>query len=488
MHFDVMLPYGQGRSFFDNGIFNRAEPVFKIKQYTDSAYANELEKRKAMGDRANYNNFDDADAAEVPFGPLLYQYLNQYAPYAARRVGEDMHFHGIVGKQPHEIPGLYAYYGVGDPADNVIAHAMKGGSHNPVGAHAGGGYGIHVLGYGDTAFPKQDFGRSPSGIENFMYSEKVDDPTLDNTSEAKSRVLTNILNGPMDFSPLFAPLYKYTDPDYDPENDPEGRGPRTTGDWVPRTKDGQIIYKPDGSMSMRPVFPFMSMPIYNFRHPMWQKDPVDAWNLINSYDDAIDWKKWGAAPIFADYSGNAALNSKGEPKDIDYYLENMKRLSKPGWMVDFDKLDKDSAKEEYEKAKAGRRKIIIRKRDKAAEEKQLKDYVGDADERIAKARAMKFAQNHIGNDDHKQGVKSMADYYKAMIHKAVTTPEIASNYGLTKEDEKSLREFFKNKSFETYNVIPDEADRRDQLITDYLKDKKSRETQGNILAGVKDRF
>lgn len=419
MHAEVLMPHIT-RSELGNKRFVKAAPNMVLRMFPDSAYEKELQRRGGTnGLNGLYDYFDKRDDDYAfSFGPDARRAIRELVPDTARRIGEDVHFHGIVGGKD-----------------------AKG------------------LGY---------------------------------VSPEKSAILTNILNGSQDFSPLLGPLYSYTDTEYDPENDPEGRGPRPTGEWIPRRdENGNVMYREDGKMVMRPVFPFMSMPIYNFSHPLWDEDPEKAWNMVNDYGSALDWLKWGNAPMFADSLGRTVMrNIRGvedaSPRDIDYYLTNMKRLAKPGWFEGFEGLDKGSAKGLLDSYKSSLR-------DKAAEDRQLASYVDAATKQTEADRAEQAASRHADwhftpseTDGRSRG--AMKDTYRAMIHNALSTPEIVKAFGLSEEDEAPMQDFLKRKGINKYNRIENDADKRFAVITDYLNEREAQESQGNIAGALKEKF
>lgn len=220
----------------------------------------------------------------------------------------------------------------------------------------------------------------------------------------RSRTLTNILNGSLDFSPLLGPEAEYIDP--------EGKG-RPSDIWVPKKNpDGSPAYRADGTRIFMPVPRVLNLPTYNMSHPLWREDPERAWGLVNGVPDVGSLDEWGSAPVRAGFDGTTEVSEySGKPVPVSYFKEFMTTARRPGYMegaewgalrsaaraMSDEALRKALAERGFDDASdtavpdgAGNPKSRWRDYNKGAEARRLRgiaagtdDYVADAGERAA---------------------------------------------------------------------------------------------------------
>lgn len=445
MKVKVTLPYGYGRAFLNPEKFVRSAPRFNILAYDNDG-----------------NRIQDAYPESVQFGPDMYDLLNRILPRIAARRGEDLNYEGKVEVKPRKAKERYAYYGFGN---------------NPLSLGNTENLGIGFIGFGDTPSPK-------TNKDNFLYSMKLDAPSP-HGSNSRSQVLTNILNDSQDFSPLLAPLYNFTDTKYNEADDLEGKGPRPTDHWVPRVDPvtHQMMLKDDGTPMWIPIPLVQDMPIYNFKHPLWEQDPEAAWNLVHDIDSAFDWQKWNKAPSYADYTGLTSVTNKGDIRPRDYLMHNSRMLDRPGYFEDWPELKKN-AREHFRDIK-GQRSVegILDAREEAA-----KEFEKAHQEKLQQAHNERF---YRPDDERHTGLGKQGNYYKTLIHRGLQNTDILEQFKgkLDSGDEKAIKKFIMQPgSFSKYNQQSSDEDKLIAILRDYSDSKDKDNTQSNILSGVKEPF
>lgn len=456
MKVKVTLPGGYGRTFLGKDEVIKSAPTFDVMAYDD-----------------NGNRIQEPYPTKVKMGPDMYEFLSYIMPRLAARQGEDLKYEGNVFQKPRKTKAKYAYYGYGtDPDDPGNVHTD----------------GIGLIGYGDTDTPNISKFGYINGVPNYKYSRLLDAPSPLG-SNTRSQVLTNILNDSWDFSPLFGPLYQYKDMEYDAANDPEEKGPRPTDHWVPRVdpKTGEFMRRDDGSIIFMPIPLVQSLPIYNFKHPKWEENPYEAWDMIKDPKSAMDWRFWNKAPSFADYTGKSSRTDKEEKlRPMDYLLYNMKLAEKPGYFEDFPEL-KSGAHEGVRDVKGQRSVEKITEARKEAAKQFEKDYQEEKDKKAAAT----FNKTHLRPEDTiKTSNKNMKQFYRALVGKAFLpgNEKLISTRGISPEEKNDVIKFAKDQGFEKYNKIPDSETKMIYILDDYKKSKEGKDTQNNILSGIKEPF
>lgn len=448
----VTLPYGYGRTYSGKDKFVKSSPTFNVEVFGDDG-----------------NAIQEAYPTKVKMGPDMYKFLSRTMPALAARRNEDLVYQGKVLSRPRKPTELYAYYGFGNNPLSI------GGMEND---------GVGLIGFGDTVAPKQSFGKSYDGHDNFLYSVKLDAPSPNGLS-SKTSVLTNILNDSWDFSPLLAPLYKFTDKFYDKSKDVDGKGPMPTDHWIPRIDPltGEVMLKEDGTRRWMPIPLIQDMPIYNMKHPMWAEDPEAAWNMINDPISALDWRKWDKAPSYANYTGLTKQTAKGDDVPRDYFIANSRLADRSGYFEDYPEIKKN-AHFNFLDAK-GQRSIekINDARKQAVKEFEL--------ENLAE-RQKAYNERFYKPGDYKHtGLNKQSNNYKRLIHTGLLDPNILEQFAgdISRDDEKDIKKFIMQPgSFSKYNQIGDDEAKLIAILNDYSKDKKSKEKQQNIISGVKEPF
>lgn len=515
MKVKVTLPKGYGRAYAGVDRFEKSIPTFNVMAFDN-----------------NGNRIQEPYPTRVKMGPDMYEFLSYIMPRLAARQGEDLNYEGVVEENRDYKPKhKYIYYGYGSNPFSV------GGVDN---------YPLGPIGYGDEERPKNigAFGYL-NGKPNYLYSLLADAPSP-HGSNTRSQVLTNILNDSWDFSPLLGPLYQYKDMEYDAANDLEEKGPRPTDHWVPRIdpKTGEFMRRDDGSIIFVPIPLVQSLPIYNFKHPKWEENPYEAWDMIKDPKTAMDWKLWNKAPSFADYTGKASRTDKKEKlRPMDYLLYNMKLAERPGYFEDYpefsskfsgnvddyheyddfinqgfekfddnneeDKLKKQQIIDERKKQVAD--KITAARR--AAMHENIRDIKGQRFvEKTSEARkeaakqfedahlkemqqktfddAKNYYKSHVHEGDTKARNKDIKSFYRALVGKAFFDQNrpLLEARGITPEEKNAVYHYAKDQGWEKYNKIPDDETKMIFILDDYTKNKKDREQQDNILAGIKEPF
>lgn len=454
----VTLPYGYGRAYSGKDKFVKSAPTFNVEVFGDDG-----------------NRIQEAYPSAVQMGPDMYKFLSKIMPALAARRNEDLTYEGKVVVKPRKAKERYAYYGFG---------------HNPLSKFPiSENQGVGLIGFGDTPVPNYTLNRdlnSSANQDSFLYSAKLDAPSP-HGSNSRSKVLTNILNDSWDFSPLLAPLYKYTDPEYNEKDDIEGKGPRPTDHWVPRVDPatGKPILKEDGSYSWMPIPLVQDMPIYNLKHPMWSESPEAAWNMINDTKSALDWHHWNKAPSYADYTGATARTDKGDIRPRDYLMTNLKLAKRPGYFEDYADLDlKSNAYSNFLDAKGQRSIEDINE----AREQAIKEFEQD---KLAEDQQRHNERFYRPDDSRHTGLDKQGKYYKSLIHNGLLNPEVLNQFAgdISHDDEKAVKKFIMRPgSFSKYNQIGDDESKLIAILSDYSKDKKNKDSQQNILSGVKEPF
>lgn len=449
MRVKVKLPYGYGRAFFGKDKYGK--PMFTVSRPR-------FQILSALKDDGSFLPDSVYIPKSIEMGPEMYQFLN-YMPNVAARENEDLHYDAEVEPRPRKnVDDTYAYYGFGNNPDAI------GNTENN---------GLGLIGYGKTQVPRGSL------FDTFVYSKKLDTPSP-NGENKKSAVLSNILNNSWDFNPLLGPLYEFTDTSYDPNNDPENKGPKPTDHWVPYIKDGKFVFRPDGTQVFRPVPLVQSLPIYNFKHPMYKEDADRAWQLVHDVPSALDWSSWGAAPSYADYNGLINTNKKGDPKVLDYLLANSKLAAKEGYFEDWPDIKKDA----YQKVRDVKGLRSVEKL-KAAREKDIDDLKKEQD----KARIILHSKNHMTEDGAKMSREDMKEAYRRMFFLfAKNHPEVLVAHGVDPSEKNKVAKFVREQGFGKYNVLPSDDAKMLVILDDYKKHKDEEATQSNILDGVREPF
>lgn len=484
MKVKVTLPKGYGRAYAGADRFEKSIPTFNVMAFDN-----------------NGNAVQEPYPTRVKMGPEMYDFLSRIMPRLAARHGEDLNYEGIVEENRDRKPKhKYIYYGYGNNPFSV------GGTDN---------YPIGPIGYGDEERPKNigTFGYI-NGKPNYLYSLLADAPSPLGL-ETKSQVLTNILNDSWDFSPLLAPIYKFKDMEYDPENDPDEKGPRPTDHWVPRfDESGKAMINPEtGKPIWMPIPLVQDMPIYNLKYPLWEENPEAAWSLIHDPTSAIDWKTWNKAPSYADYTGMTSRTEGGEIRPRDYLLANSRLAEKPGYFEDYPELKPSYAKDKagvyttedkdfsgfknnaHENLRDVKGQRSVEKINEAHEEESKKFEDAHLKEMQQKAfdDAKNFNKNHLRPEDamvNRASNKDMKAFYRAVVGKAFfdQNKPLLEVRGITPEEKNAVYHYAKDQGWEKYNKIPDDETKMIYILDDYAKNKKDREQQDNILAGVKEPF
>lgn len=485
---------GYGRAYNGSKGFVKASPTFDIEAFDDAG-----------------NKIMDPYPSKVKFGPEMYQLLKKILPGIAASHNEDLHYIGDVEVQRQgrlKQPPKYMYYGLGK---NPFTNTENDG--------------IGIIGYGDTETPAEESGTPTPGFLYSMLNKEMPVRTPKG-SISRSEVLTNILNDSQDFSPLLAPMYDYTDLSYDPRlktdrqlvkeelarrkggnisdflNTPKAittdeindfiskYNPRITDNLVPRIdpKTGKPMVRPDGRRVFIPIPLVQDMPIYNFNHSMWEKDPEAAWNLVNEQTKDY-WEKWGNAPRYADYTGLTAIDDDYNPKMRDYFKENAKLAGRPGYF-EYAPDVKHRGHEALRDSKYNSRedKRIAARKQKAEGEQIERD-----SERLKKSQD-KYAKSHVASEgsDREDKYKNSLErgqFYNAVVHhifdEGSDAAAIAKDLGITPEDEKAMKRFAKD-NMEKYNQIDSDDVKRLIILKDFAKSKSDGNTQSNIINGVKE--
>lgn len=494
MKVNVRLPMGYGRAYNGSKGFVKASPTFEIEAFDD------------MG-----NRITDPYPSKVKFGPEMYNLLKKILPGIAASHNEDLHYNGDVEVQKQgrlKQPQKYAYYGLGrNPLTNTENN------------------GVGLIGYGDTETPAKESGTPISG---FLYSmlNKEEPVRTPKGSISRSAVLTNILNDSQDFSPLFAPIYDYTDLSYDPRlktdrqlvkeelarrkggnisdflNTPQAitsdeindfiskYNPRITDNFVPRIdpNTGGPMKRPDGRRVFVPIPLVQDMPIYNFNHPMWEKDPEAAWDLVNEQTKDY-WEHWGTSPRYADYTGLTAIDDNYNSKMRDYFETNAKLAGRPGYF-EYAPDAKNRGREAFRDSKHNKHadRYVAARKQKAESEQMERD-----SDRLRKSQEA-FAKNHIASEgsDRKDKYKNSLErgqFYNAVVHhifdEGSDSASIAKDLGVTPDDEKAMKRFAKDNMMK-YNQIDSDDVKRLIILKDFVKSKSEGNTQSNIINGVKE--
>lgn len=475
MKVKVHLPSGYGRFVEDykgTGPL-KAAPMFHISGVSDSG-----------------NSIPELNRS-VRFGPEFYNLMHRVVPGIAARLGEDYSYIGDVESRKHRAPDVkYAYYGFGPTP-------LMPNSELPF---------VHLYGYGNKPID--------SGM-GFVYSQELDAPSVHGGKD-KSEILTNILNDSEDFSQLFGNRLAFKDPDYPWDQDPEGKqllsfkngkwyGPRFTDVWIPRLdENGRVKRKEDGTMDVMPVPRVASLPIYNFRHPMWLDDPEKAWTMLDDPKALRDWRSWGVAPTYADYTGKVSRTKKGDIRPMDYMLNNLKLADKGGYFLDFveehggPKAVHDMFREYTSDAKIAKRLAAIEEE----ADKMEADMTPEDKKRALESQAAWANKNKGGNSiviksndtyklktqaernlDRKNFIKNMfstKDFNKENLDEL-------TNMGLAYEPDKALMTKHVSQSMwddmVSQGLSPSE--RRRKILDSYID---SRNTQKNITDALIDKF
>lgn len=261
---------------------------------------------------------------KIPFGPEFYDFITRKLPALSGHYGMPIPI-GDVGAKPVLSTGTrlpkYAYFGYG-PLNSLLNRTGRPYSPGTV----------NLMDFSDKDLPT-----GPN--QKYLYMRPTADLISDDdrrklfggtTSSAEDRAkkksdrLTNILRESMDFSPLFGGEVPYRD-----EEDEKA----ISDVWVPvKNPDGTWKVREDGSRVFMPVPQVRELPIYNMMHPMWQRNPQAAWDMLKGYDDtALDsegiisrWNDWDEVPSYADMSGKIKRTSTGEPRKYNFAFENLK--------------------------------------------------------------------------------------------------------------------------------------------------------------------
>lgn len=422
------LPEGYTRSFFDkNNLLHLARPMFDVEALKDDG-----------------NHIPDVPE-HVTFGPELYNMLRRLLPTIAAREGENILYEGKVNSKLAKRPtSTYLYYGNTDQVDPRYAHLTLKPSSDPASW-------LNVVGYGNSP-------TIPAGVDAIL-AKKMTSLASPHGSTSRSQVLTNILNGVQDFSPLFSPLYRYEDPEYDPDNDPEEKGPRPTDHWVPRFDEtGNRMFTKEGKPMWMPIPLVQDLPYYNFNADYW-KHPDDTFDY--DIEDPVAWKHWGTAPLYSDYTGKRAVTDAGLPKSFDYYLENNKLAKKNGYFPNISKKDARDA-ERFERWQQKQERGFTEV------EKDAKARAKDRDAERSNIEEQKSKTIYGKNKTNNQADAS--SFRLALKHMFNEKPELFEERGFTKEDINKLAKYA-GKDFNKFAAKPDEESKVIYILDSYKGDK-----------------
>ena len=263
-------------------------------------------------------------------------------------------------------------------------------------------------------------------------------------------------------------------------------------------------------MQWIPIPLVQDMPIYNLKHPMWEENPEAAWNLVHDPASALNWREWGTAPSYADYTGLTSATKGGEIRPRDYLLYNSRMAQKPGYFEDFPNIKatfeknkegvyeqqskdfSDFKKNAHENLRDVKGQRSVEKINEAHEKESKKFEDAHLKEMQQKAfdDAKNFNKTHLRPDDTiKTSKKNMLKFYKPLVGKAFfeENKPLREARGITPEDKNDVIRFVRQ-NLEKYNKLPDAETKMIAILDDFSKDKKNKSTQGNILAGVKEPF
>jgi len=260
-----------------------------------------------------------------------------------------------------------------------------------------------------------------------------------------------------------------------------------TDHWVPRIDPvtHELIRDENGRMKKMPVPLTMGMPIYNFNHPMWQRDPEAAWNMIDSFESAMDFDKYGVAPKYADYKGNISATEGGKARVMDYPLAIRKQAETEGYFPEFDlgsnhnKLRDVVDARKQEGRKAAREVIADESHKETLRERFRKQH---------EAEARKQAVDKFAPDDkslkHGDGSGMSRDEirkrYRSLVHNYFrdTDKSELNKLGLDTDEEKAVQQYVTNTAntkakgdsdiLTKYNALP-ENEKMAAIVKDYVQ-------------------
>lgn len=456
--------------------------------------------------------------SSVSFGPDLYNLLMHTLPGIAARKNENLKYAARVVFPDVGPTDKYAYYGFGRPMQygSFVANGMNVVGYKPNPNAAQEPY-ISLIGFGtESTPPAVRFGKNIRGIPNFQYSRKIEDINQPFYNLDKSQVLTNILNGPLDFSPLFGPLFHYVDPLYPKEH----AVPWPTDRWIPKTGKRRVI-RPNANALKKvhivkvlgpadkvqnldpekkqyvPVPYVMSLPIYNMKHAFWREDPEHALENIGDPSDPNEIKRWGLASTYADYTGATHISKGernfGEPLSLDYLANFVTRTSKPGYLT---------------KSPGYKDKVL------ALWDAVYKPKTALEKEKIEKDKTVEKYHTDLVNEKHKKFISDVTQDYKntrnidkrrlmtsfiynrlikdpsrtiGLISKLPELSDFFGTKGFTKDMMNSVKQFYNKRPLEAYaryDSLQDDDARILAILMDYVQDK--RKSQNNIVDAVKD--
>ncbi len=261
-----------------------------------------------------------------------------------------------------------------------------------------------------------------------------------------------------------------------------------TDHWVPRLDPvtREIIRDENGKMKKMPAPLTMGMPIYNFNHPMWQEDPEAAWNMINDFQSAMNWDRFGTAPKYAEYDGTTSMTPGGKIRVMDYPLAIRKQAETEGYFPEFAMVDKN-----YDKL---RDYMSGKKQASRAEERQKIADAGFKDTLRKRFRAEEdtakrnTAANIFAPDDkslkHGDGSNMTRDElrkrYRSLVHNYFrdTDKSELNKLGLDTDEEKALQQYVTNTAntrdkgdkdiLTKYNSLP-ENEKMAAIVKDYVQ-------------------
>ena len=224
----------------------------------------------------------------------------------------------------------------------------------------------------------------------------------------------------------------------------------------------------EGKPVWMPIPLTQDLPIYNFSHPMWDTDPAKAWGLIHDPSSALNWKSWGKAPTFADYTGKTSMTAKGAIRPRDYYLANLKIAGRPGYFEDLNKEDLHQALRQY----IHDEKIANRN---AAIEEDVADYQKEQQELKEKKLARSLITNSAGEQHQligrKGGMSGVRDVYNGLLRHMYKDPSFETKLNqmcIDKEDKKDILDFIMQHP-EKYNSVQDYDERTLLILDDFAK-------------------
>ena len=260
-----------------------------------------------------------------------------------------------------------------------------------------------------------------------------------------------------------------------------------TDNWVPRVDPvtHQVIRDENGRMKKMPVPLTMGMPIYNFNHPMWQRDPEAAWNMIDSFESAMDFDKYGVAPKYADYKGNISATEGGKARVMDYPIAIRKQAETEGYFPEFDlggnhnKLRDVMDARKQEGRKAAREAVADESHKETLRERFRKQHEAEARKQAVDKFAPddKSLKHGDGSDMSRDEIRKR---YRSLVHNYFrdTDKSELNKLGLDTDEEKAVQQYVTNTAntkakgdsdiLTKYNALP-ENEKMAAIVKDYVQ-------------------